>query len=389
MAYPLDYSQQRSAVSRSSRKSLLPFAAKTTLSSHEVAQGYEDVKDLSATVKFKLSNGESILAWTTTPWTLPANVALAVTELDYIRASKDGEVYIVAQNLAESVLKEGYETLSTLKGSELVGLSYEPPFRYVPIEKGHIVIPGDFVSDTSGTGIVHIAPAHGEDDYKVARQNGISMLSVVNNAGRYVDEVTDLAGKFVKDCDVDIVKMLSERGLLYSKERYEHSYPFCWRCKSPLLYYATESWFIETTKVKEQLIANNSTVDWYPGHIREGRFGKFLEDLVDWNISRNRYWGTPLNVWVCEATGKEYAPSSIADLRERAVDFVPEDIELHKPYVDEIKLKSPFQEGAVMTRTPEVIDVWFDSGSMPFAQQRSSIRECRRVCRSIPSRHDL
>ncbi|MGO4110139.1 isoleucine--tRNA ligase [Paenibacillus sp. YAF4_2] len=358
----------------------------TTLSSHEVAQGYEDVKDLSATVKFKLSNGESILAWTTTPWTLPANVALAVNpELDYIRASKDGEVYIVAQNLAESVLKEGYETLSTLKGSELVGLSYEPPFRYVPIEKGHIVIPGDFVSDTSGTGIVHIAPAHGEDDYKVARQNGISMLSVVNNAGRYVDEVTDLAGKFVKDCDVDIVKMLSERGLLYSKERYEHSYPFCWRCKSPLLYYATESWFIETTKVKDQLIANNSTVDWYPGHIREGRFGKFLEDLVDWNISRNRYWGTPLNVWVCEATGKEYAPSSIADLRERAVDFVPEDIELHKPYVDEIKLKSPFQEGAVMTRTSEVIDVWFDSGSMPFAQQHHPFENAEEFAEQYPA----
>jgi isoleucyl-tRNA synthetase len=343
----------------------------TTLSSHEVAQGYEDVKDLSATAKFKLQDsGEFILAWTTTPWTLPANVALAVNaELDYVRASKDGEVYIVAAALAESVLKENFEILSTVKGAELVGRSYEPPFRYVPIEKGHIVIAGDFVSDSSGTGIVHIAPAHGEDDYKVARANGISMLSVVNNAGRYVDEVTDLAGRFVKDCDVDIVKMLSEKGLLYSKERYEHSYPFCWRCKSPLLYYATESWFIETTAVKDQLIANNSKVDWYPGHIREGRFGKFLEDLVDWNISRNRYWGTPLNVWVCEETGQQYAPDSIADLRARAVGEVPEDIELHKPYVDDILLKSPFAEGAVMRRTPEVIDVWFDSGSMPFAQQ--------------------
>jgi len=343
----------------------------TTLSSHEVAQGYEDVKDLSATAKFKLSaSGEFVLAWTTTPWTLPANVALAVNpELDYVRAAKDGEVYIVAKALAENVLKENYEILSTIKGAELVGQSYEPPFRYVAIEKGHIVIPGDFVSDSSGTGIVHIAPAHGEDDYKVSRQNGISMLSVVNNAGRYVDEVTDLAGRFVKDCDVDIVKMLSEKGLLYSKERYEHSYPFCWRCKSPLLYYATESWFIETTKVKDQLIANNNSVDWYPGHIREGRFGKFLEDLVDWNISRNRYWGTPLNVWVCEATGKEYAPDSIADLRARAVGEVAEDIELHKPYVDDILLKSPFAEGAVMRRTSEVIDVWFDSGSMPFAQQ--------------------
>ncbi|WP_337098640.1 isoleucine--tRNA ligase [Paenibacillus sp. YIM B09110] len=345
----------------------------TTLSSHEVAQGYEDVKDLSATVKFKLeTSGEYVLAWTTTPWTLPANVALAVNpELDYIRAAKNGEVYIVAEALAEKVLKEDYETLSVLKGAELVGQRYTPPFGYVPVEHGHIVIAGDFVSDSSGTGIVHIAPAHGDDDYKVSRENNISMLNVVDLAGRYVAEVTDFAGRFVKDpeLDIDIVKSLSERGLLYSKERYEHSYPFCWRCKTPLIYYAMESWFIKTTAVKDQLIANNNSVDWYPGHIREGRFGKFLEDLVDWNISRNRYWGTPLNVWVCEATGKEYAPSSIADLRERAVGFVPEDIELHKPYVDDIKLKSPFAEGAVMTRTPEVIDVWFDSGSMPFAQQ--------------------
>ncbi|GMK40165.1 isoleucine--tRNA ligase 2 [Paenibacillus sp. CCS19] len=344
----------------------------TTLSSHEVAQGYEDVKDLSATVKFKLADSnEYVLAWTTTPWTLPANVALAVNpNLDYAKVKRGEETYVVAQALVESVFKDGeYEIVGTVKGADLVGKSYEPPFRYVAIEKGHFVIGAEFVSDTSGTGIVHIAPAHGDDDYKAARANGISMLSVVNNAGRYVDEVTDLAGRFVKDCDIDIVKMLSERGLLFSKEKYEHSYPFCWRCKSPLLYYATESWFIETTAVKDQLIKNNSEVDWYPGHIREGRFGKFLEDLVDWNISRNRYWGTPLNVWVCEATGKEYAPSSIADLRARAVDFVPEDIELHKPYVDEIKLKSPFAEGAVMTRTSEVIDVWFDSGSMPFAQQ--------------------
>ena len=359
----------------------------TTLSSHEVAQGYEDVKDLSATAKFKLvDSGEFILAWTTTPWTLPANVALAVhPELTYVKAKKDGEVYIVAQNLAETVLKEDFEVLSELKGADLLGRSYEPPFQYASIEKGHIVIAGDFVSDTSGTGIVHIAPAHGEDDYRVARQNGISMLSVVNNAGRYTDEVTDLAGRFVKDCDVDIVKMLSEKGLLFSKERYEHSYPFCWRCKSPLLYYATESWFIETTAVKDQLIANNNGVDWYPGHIREGRFGKFLEDLVDWNISRNRYWGTPLNVWICEATGKQYAPDSIADLRARAVGEVPEDIELHKPYVDSIQLRSPFAEGAVMNRTSEVIDVWFDSGSMPFAQQHHPFENDQQFAEQYPA----
>ena len=195
------------------------------------------------------------------------------------------------------------------------------------------------------------------------------MLNVVNSAGKYVDEVTDFAGRFVKDCDVDIVRQLSEKGLLFSKERYEHSYPFCWRCKSPLLYYATESWFIETTKVKDQLIANNNGVDWYPGHIREGRFGKFLEDLVDWNISRNRYWGTPLNVWVCPDCKGEYAPDSHADLRSRSVRPIPDDLELHKPYVDEVQLKCPHCEGGVMCRTSEVIDVWFDSGSMPFAQQ--------------------
>lgn len=345
-------------------------SCETTLSSHEVAQGYEDVKDLSATAKFKLhDSGDYVLAWTTTPWTLPGHCALAVNPaLTYVRVKQEDGIYIVAENLAQSVLKGDYEVLSQLKGSELVGKTYTAPFDYIKPENGLVIVAADFVTDSSGTGIVHIAPAHGEDDYKTCRENGIEFMNVVNLQGRYEDIVSDLAGKFVKDCDIDIVKMLADRGLLYSKEKYEHSYPFCWRCKTPLLYYATESWFIKTTAVKDQLIANNNSVDWYPGHIREGRFGKFLEDLVDWNISRNRYWGTPLNVWVCDKTGKEYAPSSIADLRERAIGNVPEDIELHKPYVDAIKLKSPFCEDGVMTRTPEVIDVWFDSGSMPFAQ---------------------
>ncbi|WP_018756662.1 isoleucine--tRNA ligase [Paenibacillus terrigena] len=342
----------------------------TTLSSHEVAQGYEDVKDLSATVKFRLKDQEeAILAWTTTPWTLPSNVALAVNpEMEYVKVKQDGEVLIVAKNLVEKAIKGEYEIVATVLGSDLVGLKYTPPMPYVSVENGHFVIAGDFVSDTSGTGIVHIAPAHGEDDYRVSRQNNISMLNVVNASGRYTDEVTDFAGRFVKDCDIDIVKMLSERGLLYSKEKYEHSYPFCWRCKSPLLYYAMESWFIQTTAVKDQLIANNNGVDWYPGHIREGRFGKFLEDLVDWNISRNRYWGTPLNVWVCNSCHGEYAPNSHADLRAKSVSPIAEDLELHKPYVDEVKLHCPHCEGGVMERTSEVIDVWFDSGSMPFAQ---------------------
>ncbi|MNH85306.1 Isoleucine--tRNA ligase [compost metagenome] len=343
----------------------------TTLSSHEVAQGYEDVKDLSATAKFKLADSEEyILAWTTTPWTLPANTALAVNpSITYARVKQGAEVFILAESLAKDVLKGEYEVLSTLKGAELIGKSYTAPFDYIHPKNGLVVVGAEFVTDSSGTGIVHMAPAHGEDDYRTCRENDIEFISVVNLQGRYTDVVTDLAGRFVKDCDLDIVKLLSERGLLYSKEKYEHSYPFCWRCKSPLLYYAMDSWFIKTTAVKDQLIANNNSVDWYPGHVREGRFGKFLEDLVDWNISRNRYWGTPLNVWVCDKTGKEFAPASIAELREHAIGDVPEDIELHKPYVDEIKLKSPFHEEGVMTRTSEVIDVWFDSGSMPFAQQ--------------------
>ncbi|WP_028550336.1 isoleucine--tRNA ligase [Paenibacillus sp. UNC451MF] len=342
----------------------------TTLSSHEVAQGYEDVKDLSATVKFRLAGREEfILAWTTTPWTLPANVALAVNkQLTYAKVRQNGELFIVAENLVDKVMKSDYEIVDTLKGEELIGLHYSPPLAYVKAQNGYFIIDGEFVTDASGTGIVHIAPAHGEDDYKVAMKNGISMLSVVNAAGRYVDDVTDLAGRFVKDCDVDIVKLLSERGLLYSKEKYEHSYPFCWRCKSPLLYYATESWFIRTTAVKDQLIANNREVKWYPEHLRDGRFGNFLEELVDWNISRNRYWGTPLNVWVCSCCKGEYVPSSAADLREKSIHEVPADLELHKPFVDEIKLKCPHCDEGTMERTPEVIDVWFDSGSMPFAQ---------------------
>lgn len=342
----------------------------TTLSSHEVAQGYEDVKDLSATAKFRLkSNGEYVLAWTTTPWTLPANVALAVNpDLEYARVRQNGEVYIVAAALAGKVLRGEYETVGSVKGGELVGLEYEPLYAYVPAESAWRVVGADFVSDASGTGIVHIAPSHGEDDYQTARKTGLPMLTVVDNAGKYIAAVTDFAGRFVKDpeTDIDIVRNLSERGLLYHKEKYEHSYPFCWRCKTPLIYYATESWFIRTTAIREQLIANNKEIRWYPEHLRDGRFGKFLEDIVDWNISRNRYWGTPLNVWVCDDCGAEKAPRNRDELIGLAVGQVPADLELHKPYVDGVKLRCSC--GGEMNRTPEVIDVWFDSGSMPFAQ---------------------
>ncbi|MGG1661142.1 isoleucine--tRNA ligase [Brevibacillus sp. NRS-1366] len=340
----------------------------TTLSSHEVAQGYEDVKDLSATVKFRSKAGEEIfLAWTTTPWTLPANVALAINrDMDYVRARQRGEIYVVAKKLVEKVLKEDYEILSTHKGAEFVGTAYEPPFGYIGVNRGHIVVDAEYVSDTSGTGIVHTAPAHGEEDYRTCRQHELDFVNVVNLSGQYTDQITDYAGRFVKDCDVDIVKDLAHRGLLFSKERYEHSYPFCWRCKTPLLYYAMESWFIKTTAIKDQLIENNQNIDWYPSHLRDGRFGKFLEELVDWNISRNRFWGTPLNIWICTDCGIEYAPESHKDLREKSVEAIDESLELHKPFVDEVKLRCSC--GGTMERTPEVIDVWFDSGSMPFAQ---------------------
>lgn len=347
----------------------------TTLSSHEVAQGYEEVKDLSATVKFRSKQGdENFLAWTTTPWTLPANVALAVNKnIDYVKVKHKDDVYVVAKNLAEQVFSGDYEILSVHKGSEFVGTPYEPPFGYITVSQGHIVVDADYVSDASGTGIVHIAPAHGEDDYRTTRQHGLDFVHVVNAAGRYSEQIAEFAGRFVKDCDVDIVKSLAERHLLFSKERYEHSYPFCWRCKSPLLYYAMESWFIRTTAVKDQLIENNRSIEWHPTHLREGRFGKFLEELVDWNISRNRYWGTPLNVWICEDCGTEYAPGSYKDLQERAVEPGCQHVELHKPYVDEVKLRCAC--GGTMERTPEVIDVWFDSGSMPFAQYHYPFEE--------------
>ncbi|QGQ97273.1 isoleucine--tRNA ligase [Paenibacillus psychroresistens] len=343
-------------------------SCQTTLSSHELAQGYEDVKDLSATVKFKSSEGESFLAWTTTPWTLPANVALAVNpELDYVKVKQNNEVYILAKNLLAKIIQEPYELLSEHKGDEFVGVSYEAPYPYATDKLRYVVIAADFVSDTSGTGIVHIAPAHGEDDYRASQKQGIEILNVVGLDGCYTADVTEFAGRFVKDCDVDIVKDLSKRSLLFSKERYEHSYPFCWRCKTPLLYYAMESWFIRTTAIKDKMIANNKAVKWYPDHVRDGRFGKFLDELVDWNISRNRYWGTPLNVWVCQDCGNEHAPGSIAELRENATKPISENLELHKPFIDEIRLNCSACSGE-MVRSSEVIDVWFDSGSMPFAQ---------------------
>ncbi|USK33083.1 isoleucine--tRNA ligase [Bacillus sp. F19] len=345
-------------------------SCQTSLSSHEVAQGYKDVKDLSATVKFKRLDVEEeyFLGWTTTPWTLPANVALAMNPaLTYVRVKKENVVYIIAKSLAEKVLGENANVLSEHSGKEFEGVHYAPPFNYVSVENGHHIVLADYVTEDSGTGIVHIAPAYGEDDYKTVRQNGLSFINVVDQQGRYTADVVELSGRFVKDCDVDIIKMLSEQDTLFHKEKYEHSYPHCWRCDSPLLYYATDSWFIKMSSLKEKMLANNATVAWYPEHIKDGRFGNFLENLVDWNISRNRYWGTPLNVWICSDCHHEEAPGSIEELQKLATTPVTNDIELHKPYIDQVKCTCPKCK-SVMHRTPEVIDVWFDSGSMPFAQ---------------------
>lgn len=344
-------------------------SCQTSLSSHEMAQGYKEVKDLSATVQFKRKDRENeyILGWTTTPWTLPANVALAVNKnLDYVRVQQEQNVYIVAADRLSRIFNHDYTVLEVLKGSALIGLSYEPPFEFVSVKKGYYVVHGDFVSSDSGTGIVHIAPAYGEDDYRLVQENELSFIQIVDEKGQYTDDITPLAGKFVKDSDIAIIKLLHDKGLLFHKEKYEHSYPHCWRCDSPLLYYATESWFIKTTAVKERLIKENQKVNWYPNHIKNGRFGNFLDGLVDWNISRKRYWGTPLNIWKCQSCDKELAPKSLQELSNFAGEALP-NLELHKPYVDNITFPCPSCQGT-MERTPEVIDVWFDSGSMPFAQ---------------------
>ncbi|WP_410502987.1 isoleucine--tRNA ligase [Exiguobacterium acetylicum] len=345
-------------------------SCQTSLSSHEVAQGYQDVTDLSATVQLPVVGMEEtyLLAWTTTPWTLPANVAVAVhPELTYVTVAFEGKRFIIAKALVAELFSESVEVVSEQLGAELVGLRYEPPFDFVTPENGHTVVGASFVQATSGTGLVHLAPAYGEEDYRVVRENGLSFVNVVDAAGCYTADVPPLAGRFVKESDVAIIQLLAERGRLFTKERYAHSYPHCWRCDSPLLYYAQDNWFIETTAVKEQLLANNASVTWYPDHVKEGRFGKFLEQLVDWNISRNRYWGTPLNVWECEACDTTFVPKNKADLLHRTTTS-SESVELHKPYVDALAVSCPTCQG-VMHRTPEVIDVWFDSGAMPFAQQ--------------------
>ena len=352
----------------------------TPLSSHEVAQGYKAVKERSAVVRFKVIGEDAyFLAWTTTPWTLPSNTALCVNPNDdYCKVkAADGYVYYMAEALLDKVLgglaKDGepaYEILEKYKGTDLEYKEYEPLYDCVkPVcekqkKKAHFVTCDSYVTMSDGTGIVHIAPAFGEDDANVGKKYDLPFIQFVDAAGNMTEE-TPFAGMFVKDADPKVLVDLESRGLLFDAPKFEHDYPFCWRCDTPLIYYARESWFIKMTAVKDDLIRNNDTINWIPESIGKGRFGDWLKNVQDWGVSRDRYWGTPLNIWECEC-GCRHSVGSIAELKEMS-DNCPDDIELHRPYIDAVTIKCP-ECGKQMTRVKEVIDCWFDSGAMPFAQ---------------------
>lgn len=354
----------------------------TPLSSHEVAQGYKSVKERSAVVRFKVIGEDAyFLAWTTTPWTLPSNVALCVNpEETYVKVkAADGYTYYMAEALLDKVLGnlgneevKAYEILETYTGKDLEYKEYEPLFACTgeaaakQHKKGHYVTCDSYVTMTDGTGIVHTAPAFGEDDARVGRQYDLPFVQFVDGKGEMTEE-TAYAGKFVKDADKDILADLDKEGKLFDAPRFEHDYPFCWRCDTPLIYYARESWFIKMTAVKEDLIRNNNTINWIPESIGKGRFGDWLENIQDWGISRNRYWGTPLNVWECEGCGHMEAVGSRQELEDLSQNPAAKTVELHRPYVDDIIGNCP-KCGKIMKRVPEVIDCWFDSGAMPFAQ---------------------
>ena len=342
----------------------------TPLSSHEVAQGYKDVKERSAVVRFKVKGEDAyILAWTTTPWTLPSNVALCVNpDEDYVKVTSKGYTYYMAAALVDTVLGEGAEILEHYQGKDLEFKEYEPLFPYaekrIGNKKAYYVVCDTYVTLTDGTGVVHIAPAFGEDDSKVGHRYDLPFVQLVNEKGEMTEE-TPWAGTFCKKADMAVLQALEDKDLLFDAPLFEHSYPHCWRCDTPLIYYARETWFIRMTAVKEDLIRNNNTINWIPESIGKGRFGDWLENVQDWGLSRNRYWGTPLPVWQCEC-GHQDCIGSIEELKEKA-DNCPDDIELHRPYIDAVTIECP-KCGKEMHRVPEVIDCWFDSGSMPFAQ---------------------
>ena len=342
----------------------------TALSSHEVSQGYSEVTDMTAFVRFPVKGEENtfLYAWTTTPWTLPSNVALCVgPDHDYVKFRHHGETAIMARALVPQVVGEDVEVLETMKGQDLVGLEYEPLFgfvREIADKPAWRVVADDYVTLTDGTGIVHIAPAFGEDDARVGRANDLPFVQLVDVRG-VMDPRTPWAGLTVKQADAPIIEALKESGLLLKAEPHLHNYPFCWRCDTPLIYYARSTWFIRMTAVKEQLQASNQSVNWMPDNIKDGRMGNFIDNVLDWGLSRERYWGTPLPVWVC-GCGHIHVIGSIEELRRLGKD-VPADIELHRPYIDQVTIRCE-KCGGEMHRTPEVIDCWYDSGSMPFAQ---------------------
>ncbi len=341
----------------------------TPLSSHEVALGYKEVSDPAITVKFKLiGKNRYVLAWTTTPWTLPSNIALAINpKLTYAVVRSEGAEYVLAKELAAKYFEQP-EIIEEAQGSDLVGLSYEPLFDYFKTKldpkRSYKIMPADFVSIEDGTGVVHLAPAFGEDDYNAVQNSSFEFIQPVTENGVFTSEVKDFAGVFVKDADTAIIAHLDGKGLLFKKEKYLHNYPFCWRCSTPLLYYATRSWFIKVSAYRERLLANNQKILWYPYHIKDGRFGNWLEGAKDWALSRTKFWGTPLPIWRCTC-GLERAVGSVRELRDGAVK-APSKLDLHKPHIDKLQLKC--ECGKVMRRVPDVIDTWYDSGCAPFAQ---------------------
>jgi len=376
----------------------------TVLSSHEVGLGYQEIDDPSIYVGFRsrANPKEYLLAWTTTPWTLISNVALVVRrDVDYARVRVGDETLIIAEPLVKQAMaKIPHEVTGTVKGADLVGVEYEPLYKFAtPEKKAYYVVEADFVTLDTGTGIVHCAPAFGADDYQVGVEFDLPVVQLVDPQGRFKTEVTPWAGRFIKDADPEIINDLKQRGLLLRRETYRHSYPFCWRCETPLIYYARGGWFIKTTARKDNIISNNRRIRWLPEHIRDGRFGNFLEDNVDWALSRERFWGTPLPIWICRdpACGYTAVFASKAELLEadpKAFDHfetrrksepeLPENLAIHKPFIDKVILPCP-RCGNVLQRTPEVIDCWFDSGCMPFAQWGYPHRNKEKFDREFPS----
>ena len=361
----------------------------TTLASHEVAQGYQTVIDPSIYVKFRLKDRDNtfFLVWTTTPWTLPSNVAIVVgSDYDYATVEQNGEELILAKELIPIVFGEETPKIRSIcKGQDLVGLSYQPLFDFAGEleQKGFYVIAGDFVTLNEGTGLVHTAPAFGQDDYEMLLQHDLPFVQLVDTTGRFVESVTPWQGQFVKDADPKVIEDLVQRGLMFRVSEYEHEYPFCWRCETPLLYYARQSWFIRTTAIRDQMIQHNQQINWYPDHIKDGRFGRWLENNVDWCLTRERYWGTPLPAWICDICDHRHVVGSVSELEKLAPD-TPADLELHRPHIDNVTFDCP-QCAGTMRRVEDVIDCWFDSGVAHTAQWHYPFENQEKLEASYPA----